>query len=229
MDDRRSGRTGVQRRAGKRGAAGTAEGSAGRRGPGDHHRIPQGTTGRPRGCELTRGSWSPRCAAQYPRSRRSLRSPAARLGCSHPLRMLSPAHPVGCLEAGAILGHWPDPATLVGASPGFTLGSCPRYHGYSRSTLTPPGSSPRPAPRAQRSSPLPPGQPSSGAERRPAPPPEAAQALRSGCGTPCSTASSTAGYERRPAAVCNLWRRDAGGCSATSSAAAASRFSKATG
>ena len=80
-----------------------------------------GTTGRPKGCELTHGSL-------LADARNAVAGPLSGIfeipGCSTML-FLPLAHSfariieVGCLESGAILGHWPDASTLVQGLAGF--------------------------------------------------------------------------------------------------------------
>src|ERR1019366_1252697 len=73
-----------------------------------------GTTGRPKGCELTHGN----LLAEVRSAVSALPEIFAAPACS-PLLFLPLAHAyartiqIGCLEAGAILGHWPDTATLA--------------------------------------------------------------------------------------------------------------------
>ena len=80
-----------------------------------------GTTGRPKGCELTHGNLlaGVRNAIAGP-----LRDVFEVAGSSTML-FLPLAHSfarviqVGCLEAGAVLGHWPDPGTVIQGLPEF--------------------------------------------------------------------------------------------------------------
>jgi long-chain acyl-CoA synthetase len=73
-----------------------------------------GTTGRPKGCELTHGN----LLAEVRSAVSALPEISAAPGCST-LLFLPLAHAyartiqIGCLEAGAVLGHWPDTATLA--------------------------------------------------------------------------------------------------------------------
>ena len=73
-----------------------------------------GTTGRPKGCELTHGN----LLAEVRSAVSALPEIFAAPGCST-LLFLPLAHAyartiqIGCLEAGAVLGHWPDTATLA--------------------------------------------------------------------------------------------------------------------
>lgn len=79
-----------------------------------------GTTGRPKGCELSHGN----LLADARNAVAVLPEIFGIAGCST-LLFLPLAHAfariiqVGCLESGAILGHWPDAATLGGGLPGF--------------------------------------------------------------------------------------------------------------
>ncbi len=80
-----------------------------------------GTTGRPKGCELTHGNLlaGVRNAIAGP-----LRDVFEMAGSSTML-FLPLAHSfarviqVGCLEAGVVLGHWPDPSTVIQGLPEF--------------------------------------------------------------------------------------------------------------
>ncbi len=80
-----------------------------------------GTTGRPKGCEITHGNLlaDVRSAVAGP-----LREVFEMAGCSTML-FLPLAHSfarviqVGCMEAGVILGHWPDASRLVQGLPEF--------------------------------------------------------------------------------------------------------------
>ena len=73
-----------------------------------------GTTGRPKGCELSHGN----LLAEVRSAVSALPEIFATPGCST-LLFLPLAHAyartiqIGCLEAGAVLGHWPDTATLA--------------------------------------------------------------------------------------------------------------------
>jgi long-chain acyl-CoA synthetase len=80
-----------------------------------------GTTGRPKGCELTHGNLLSDVRNAF---RGSIHELIDRPGNSTML-FLPLAHSfariieVGCLEAGAILGHWPDTTTLTTGLPEF--------------------------------------------------------------------------------------------------------------
>src|ERR1017187_241867 len=79
-----------------------------------------GTTGRPKGCELTHGN----LLADARNAVGALPEIFGISGCST-LLFLPLAHvfariiQVGCLESGAILGHWPDMTTLADGLPEF--------------------------------------------------------------------------------------------------------------
>jgi long-chain acyl-CoA synthetase len=83
-----------------------------------------GTTGRPKGCEFTHGN----LLAEVRSAVSALPEIFAAPGCST-LLFLPLAHAyartiqIGCLEAGAILGHWPDTATLADGLTEF----CPTF------------------------------------------------------------------------------------------------------
>jgi long-chain acyl-CoA synthetase len=80
-----------------------------------------GTTGRPKGCEITHGNL---LSAVRNAVEGSLVE-VFEIAGSSTLLFLPLAHSfariiqVGCLESGAILGHWPDTATVAGALPEF--------------------------------------------------------------------------------------------------------------
>jgi long-chain acyl-CoA synthetase len=81
-----------------------------------------GTTGRPKGCELTHGNLLADVRNAFASALREvIESP----GGGSTLLFLPLAHSfarviqVGCLESGAILGHWPDPSTLTRGLPEF--------------------------------------------------------------------------------------------------------------
>src|ERR1700691_4823872 len=79
-----------------------------------------GTTGRPKGCELTHGNLLAVVANAIGALPEIFEAP----GCST-LLFLPLAHAlarivqVGCVESGAILGHWPDITTLADGLPEF--------------------------------------------------------------------------------------------------------------
>jgi long-chain acyl-CoA synthetase len=79
-----------------------------------------GTTGRPKGCELTHGNLLADALNAVAALPEIFEAP----GCST-LLFLPLAHvfariiQVGCLESGAILGHWPDMTTLADGLPEF--------------------------------------------------------------------------------------------------------------
>ena len=188
-----------------------------------------GTTGRPKGCELTHGN----LLAVVRNAIGALPEIFEAPGCST-LLFLPLAHAfariiqVGCVESGAILGHWPDISNAGRRPPRVPPHVPDRGAAGVREGL-------RQRPAAGR------GQqghdqdlrrrhatrPSRGARRRDG----ARPGLACGCGTPCSAGSSTAGCGRRWAADCSTRspavRRSASG-SATSSAARASRCWRAT-
>ena len=79
-----------------------------------------GTTGRPKGCELTHGN-----LLADVRNAVGALSGIFEIAGSSTMLFLPLAHSfariiqVGCLESGAILGHWPDASTLVQGLAGF--------------------------------------------------------------------------------------------------------------
>ena len=95
---------------------------------------------------------------------------------------------VGCLEAGAILGHWPDTTTLTTGLPEFQptfLLAVPRVFEkvFNSAKLQASAARPRAGYSTPRRTPRSPGV---------SPWTTAGPALASGCGMPCSTGSSTA-------------------------------------
>jgi long-chain acyl-CoA synthetase len=80
-----------------------------------------GTTGRPKGCELTHGN----LLADVRNAVDGSLSGIFEIAGSSTMLFLPLAHSfariieVGCLESGAILGHWPDASTLVQGLAGF--------------------------------------------------------------------------------------------------------------
>ena len=151
-----------------------------------------GTTGRPKGCELTHRNLLARCGTPCTgRCRRSSRRPAARRCCSCRWRTCSPGSsrsaawsPAPSSGTGRTPAPWPT--ACASSSPP----SCSPCRGCSRRSTTPPSSRPRRARPRARSSPLPPDTAiaCSQAQDRPGVPGH----RHFGCGTRCSTASSTA-------------------------------------
>jgi long-chain acyl-CoA synthetase len=80
-----------------------------------------GTTGRPKGCEITHGN----LLSDVRNAVEGSLEDVFEIAGSSTLLFLPLAHSfariiqVGCLESGAILGHWSDPATVAGALPEF--------------------------------------------------------------------------------------------------------------
>ncbi len=80
-----------------------------------------GTTGRPKGCELTHGN----LLADVRNAVAGSLSDVFEIPGSSTMLFLPLAHSfariiqVGCMESGAILGHWPDASTLVQGLAGF--------------------------------------------------------------------------------------------------------------
>jgi long-chain acyl-CoA synthetase len=78
-----------------------------------------GTTGRPKGCEITHGN----LLSDVRNAVEGSLEDVFEIAGSSTLLFLPLAHSfariiqVGCLESGAILGHWSDPATVAGALP----------------------------------------------------------------------------------------------------------------
>ena len=186
-----------------------------------------GTTGRPKGCELTHGN----LLADVRNAVAALPEIFEAPGCST-LLFLPLAHAfariiqVGCVESGAILGHWPDFGNGGGRPP-----RVPPYVPDRGAEGVREGLRKRPAAGV--------GEQSRDQDLcrrhrdgyrveyggRPARPGSC------GCGTPRSTGSCTAGCGRRSAAGCSTRspaaRRSASG-SAISSAARASRYLRVT-
>ncbi len=80
-----------------------------------------GTTGRPKGCELTHGN----LLSDVRNAVGGALTEIFEIASGSTLLFLPLAHSfariiqVGCLESGAILGHWPDPGTVAQALPEF--------------------------------------------------------------------------------------------------------------
>jgi long-chain acyl-CoA synthetase len=80
-----------------------------------------GTTGRPKGCQITHGN----LLSDVRNAVEGSLGEVFEIDGSSTLLFLPLAHSfariiqVGCLESGAILGHWPDTATVAGALPEF--------------------------------------------------------------------------------------------------------------
>src|SRR5215467_7713802 len=80
-----------------------------------------GTTGRPKGCELTHGN----LLSDVRNAVQGALMEVFEIGGSSTLLFMPLAHSfariiqVGCLESGAILGHWPDTATVARGLPEF--------------------------------------------------------------------------------------------------------------
>jgi long-chain acyl-CoA synthetase len=80
-----------------------------------------GTTGRPKGCELTHGN----LLADVRNAFSGAFGPMLEVQGSSTLLFLPLAHSfariiqVGCLESGAVLGHWPDAGTVASGLPEF--------------------------------------------------------------------------------------------------------------
>src|SRR5260221_3876823 len=83
--------------------------------------YPSGTTGRPKGCEITHGN----LLSNVRNAVQGALTDVFELGGSSTLLFMPLAHSfariieVGCLESGAILGHWPDTATVAKGLPEF--------------------------------------------------------------------------------------------------------------
>ena len=192
-----------------------------------------GTTGRPKGCELTHGNLLADVRNAVARSRRSSRHRGARRRCcSSRLRIRSHGSSrLAVLEAGVILGHLPEISTLAdGLSefrPTFLL-AVPRVFEKAYDSAQRQASVSKATARIFAAAA---GAAIAGA--RPAATLELAAALvlPSGSGMRCSTGSCTGGSGRRSAATSSTRsaaaRRSASG-SATSSAARVSRCWRAT-
>jgi long-chain acyl-CoA synthetase len=168
-----------------------------------------GTTGRPKGCEITHGN----LLSDVRNAVQGALMDVFEIGGSSTLLFMPLAHSfariiqVGCLESGAILGHWPDTATVAQGLPEFQptfLLAVPRVFEKVYNTAQQQVSESTAKSRIFRaavetaiawSKTRDAAPAADGAARRG----RAAPTRLSGCATRCSTASSTASSGRRSA------------------------------